>query len=195
MTFSLLDCFLTRLWGFPHNSAGEETTWNAGDPSLIPGSGRSPGEGVGYPLQYSCASLVAQLVKNLSAMWETWVLYLGWKDPLQQGKATHSSILAWRTSWTIVHGVANSQTQLSDFHFSLTRLLVYYERISLSLKVHHFGQTSMCSPTKKLSKAHLFGFLWWFHCVSITSQITGHWGLILLWGIWKSLFVVQHSWS
>ena len=55
-----------------------------------------PGEGIGYPLQYSWASLVAQLVKNLPAMLETWVLSLGWEDPLEKGKATHSNILAWR---------------------------------------------------------------------------------------------------
>ena len=59
--------------GFPNNSVGKESTCNAGDPSSIPGSGRSAGEGIGYPLQYSWASLVAQLVKNLPAMWETWV--------------------------------------------------------------------------------------------------------------------------
>ena len=63
---------------------------------MIPGSGRSAGEGIGYPLQYSWASLVAQLVKNLPVMWETWVQSLGWKDPLEKGKATHSSVLAWR---------------------------------------------------------------------------------------------------
>jgi len=62
----------------------------AGDPSSIPGSGRSPGEGIGYPLQYPWASLVVQLVKNLPTMWETWVRSLGWKDPLEKGKATHS---------------------------------------------------------------------------------------------------------
>ena len=60
-----------------------------------------PGEGIGYPLQYSWASLVAQLVKNLPAMLETWVLSLGWEDPLEQGKATQSSILAWRIPWTV----------------------------------------------------------------------------------------------
>jgi len=59
--------------GFLHSSVGKEPTCNAGDPSLIPGSGRSVGEEIGYPLQYSWASLVAQLVKNLPAMWETWV--------------------------------------------------------------------------------------------------------------------------
>ena len=63
--------------------------------------GRSPGEGVGYPLQYSWASLVAQLVKNLPAMWETWVLSLVWEYPLEKGTATHCSILAWRIPWTV----------------------------------------------------------------------------------------------
>ena len=68
---------------------------------MIPGSGRSAGEGTVYPLQYTWASLVAQLVKNPPAMWETWVQSLGWKDPLEKGRATHSSILAWRIPWTI----------------------------------------------------------------------------------------------
>ena len=69
------------------------------------------GEGIGYPLQYSWASLVAQLVKNLTAMWETWVRNLGWEDPLEKGKATPSSILAWRIPWSVVvQGVAKSWT-------------------------------------------------------------------------------------
>ena len=63
---------------------------------MIPGSGRSAGKGIGYPPQYSWASLVAQLVKNLPVMWETWDQSLGCEDPLEKGKATHSSILAWR---------------------------------------------------------------------------------------------------
>ena len=58
--------------------------------------GSSPGEGIVYPLQYFGASLVAQMVKNPPAMWETWVRSLGWEDPLEEGMATHSSILAWR---------------------------------------------------------------------------------------------------
>ena len=62
----------SQLSGFPHSSAGKESTRNAGDPSSIPGSGRSTREGLGYPLQYSWASLVAQLVKTPPAMWETW---------------------------------------------------------------------------------------------------------------------------
>ena len=80
--------------GFPDSLVGQEFTCNAGDPDWIPGSGRSPGEWIGYPLQYFGASLVAQLVKNPPAMWETWVLSLGWEDPLEKGTATHSSILA-----------------------------------------------------------------------------------------------------
>ena len=87
--------------GFPHSSVGKDSACNAGDPSSIPRLGRSAVEGIGYPLQNFWASLVAQLVKNLPAMQETWVRSLGWKDPLEKGKATHSSILAWRTPWTV----------------------------------------------------------------------------------------------
>ena len=87
--------------GFPDSSVGKESACSAGDPGSIPGSGRSPGEGIGYPLQYSWASLEARLVKNLPAMQETWVQSLGWEDPLEKGKATHSSILAWRIPWTV----------------------------------------------------------------------------------------------
>ena len=59
---------------------------------------------------------MVQLVKNPPAMQDTWVLSLGWEDPLEKGKASHSSILAWRIPWTVFHGVTKSQTQLSDFH-------------------------------------------------------------------------------
>ena len=84
---------------------------------MIPGSRRSAGEGIGYPLQYSWASLAAQMVKNPPAMCENWVRSLGWEDPLEKGKATHSSILACRIPWTLVHGVAKSQTRLSNLGF------------------------------------------------------------------------------
>ena len=87
--------------GFPNSSVGKESACNAGDPSLTPGLERSAGEEIGYPLQYSWASLVAQLVKNPPAMRETWVQSLGWEDPLEMGKATHSSILAYRIPWTV----------------------------------------------------------------------------------------------
>ena len=70
------------LRGFPSSSAGKESPHNAGNPSSIPGLGRATGEGIGYLLQDSWASLVASLVKNPPAMRETWVQSLGWEDPL-----------------------------------------------------------------------------------------------------------------
>ena len=82
--------------GFPGSSAGKNFACNAGDPGLIPRSESSAGEGIGYPLQYSWASLVAQMVKNLPLMWETWIRSLTWEEPLEEVMATHSSILAWR---------------------------------------------------------------------------------------------------
>ena len=106
------------VFSFPGSSLGKESTCNAGDPGSIPGLGRSPGEGIGYPIQYSWASLVAQKVKNLPAVRETWVRSQGWEDPLKEGMA--SSILAWRIpmdrgAWqAIVHGVTKSQARLSD---------------------------------------------------------------------------------
>ena len=118
----LFEWICVSVWdcpGFPGSSAGKESTCNAGDPDLIPGLGRSSGEGIGYPLQYSWASQEAQTVKNLPAMWETWVWSLGWEGPLEEGMATHSSILAWRIpmdrgAWqAAIHRVAKSQT-LSD---------------------------------------------------------------------------------
>ena len=125
--FNTPNCFLlfismSPLWfrGFSGSSAGEESACSAGDPSLTPGWGKPPGEGIGYPLQYFWASLLTQLIKNLPAMQETWVQSLGWEDPLEKGMATHSSILAWRIpmdrgAWqAAVHGVSKSQTWLSD---------------------------------------------------------------------------------
>ena len=87
--------------GFPDSSVGKESAYNAGDPGLIPWFGRSPGEGMGYPLKYSWTSFVAQLVKNLRAIREMWVWSLGWEYLLEKGKATHSSIPAWRIPWTV----------------------------------------------------------------------------------------------
>ena len=84
-----------------YSSAGKESACKAGAPGSIPGSGRSPGEGMGHLFQHSWASLVAQPVKNLPAMQETCVQSLGWEDPLEKGKAAHSSILAWRIPWTV----------------------------------------------------------------------------------------------
>ena len=72
----------------------KESACSAGDPGLTPGLGRSTEERIGYPLQYSWASLVTQLEKNLTRVREIWVKSLGWEEPLEKGKATHSSILA-----------------------------------------------------------------------------------------------------
>ena len=74
--------FVFVFWGFPYSLVVKESTFNAGDPGLIPGSGRSAGEGIGYPLQYTWASLVAQLVENPPAMQETQVQFLGREDTL-----------------------------------------------------------------------------------------------------------------
>ena len=82
--------------GFPGSSVGKESTCNGGDPGSISGFLRSTGKRIGYPFYYSWASLLAQMVKNLPAMWEIWVRALGWEDPLEEGMGTHSSILAWR---------------------------------------------------------------------------------------------------
>ena len=103
----------TYIWelGFSGSSAGKESACNAGDPGLISGSERSTREAIGYSLQYSWTSLVAQRVKNPPAMRETWVWSLGLEDPLEEGMATHSTILAWRIpmdrgAWqATVHGV------------------------------------------------------------------------------------------
>ena len=102
--------------GFPGSSAGKESACNTGDPRSIPGLGRSPGEGIGYLLQYAWASLVAQLVKNPPTMQEAWVQFLDWENLLEEGRATYSSILAWkipmdRGAWhAAVHGVSKSWT-------------------------------------------------------------------------------------
>ena len=105
--------------GFPDSSVGKQSACNAGDPGLVPGSGRSAGEGIGYPFQKSWASLVAQLEKNPLAMQETWVRSVGWEDSLEKGKATHSSIGLVNSMDCIDHGVAKSHTRLSDFHFHI----------------------------------------------------------------------------
>ena len=101
---------------FPDSSVVKESTCNAGDPSSIPGSGRSTGEGIGYPLQYSWASLVVQLVKNPPAMRETRVQSLGREDPPEKEMATHSSTLAWRIPWTEQPGRLQSMGSLRVGH-------------------------------------------------------------------------------
>ena len=82
------------------SSTGKDPTCNAGDPSSIPGSGGSLGEGIGYPLQYSWASLVALIVKNPPAMQETWVRSLGWENPLEKDRLPTPVFLPGESPWT-----------------------------------------------------------------------------------------------
>ena len=132
--FLTLFCLLTNIFlsvsytywyqGFPGSSASKEYTCNAEDPGSIPGSGRSPGEGIGYPLQYSWASLVAQTVKNPPGTRETWVRSLGQEYPLEKGMATHSSTLAWRIPLTEAPGGLQSMgSQMTDQLSTCTYLL------------------------------------------------------------------------
>ena len=101
--------------GFPVSAAGKESACNAGDPSSIPGLGRSLEEGIYYSLQYSWASLVAQLVKNPPAMQESWAQSLGWEDPLEKGKGYPLQYSSLESSMDcIVHGVTKSWAWLRD---------------------------------------------------------------------------------
>ena len=102
---SMLTCPCNQLYKpNPGDSAGKESTYNVRYLGSIPGLGRSPGERIGYPLQCSWASLVAQMAKNQPTVQETWVWSLDWEDPLEEGMAAHSSILAWRIPWTEERG-------------------------------------------------------------------------------------------
>ena len=112
--------------GFPDSSVGKESACNARDPGSTPGSRRTPGEGIGYPLQYSWASLVAQLVKDPPAVREAWVQSLGWEDPPEKGKATQSSILAWRISWS---------SKQFFFQILLSTLWIHFRYLSLQLSM------------------------------------------------------------
>ena len=115
------------LAGFPGSSADKESTCNAGNPSLIPGLGKHPREWIGYPLLYSWVFLVAQMVKNSSAMWETWVWSCGFEpgfsreNPLEEGMATHSSILAWRIPWIEDPGGLQSMWSQRAGHYWSTK--------------------------------------------------------------------------
>ena len=129
-------------------------------------------KGIGYPLQYSWASLEAQLVKNPSAMRETWVGSPGWEDPLEKGKATHSSILAWRIPYTWGSKELDTTERLS-FHFMFknkqTKAKTSEKRtFSLPLgwwgvgRTSKFLPTSLCSPLSLsvVVEIHLKGPMW-----------------------------------
>ena len=113
--------------GFRDISVGKESICNAGDYGSIPGSGRFPGEGIGYPLQYSWTSLVAKLVKNPPAMRETRVWSLGWEYPPEKGKATHSSIMACRIPWTVWGCKEESNTAMYFWEVTLGKIRFFTE--------------------------------------------------------------------
>ena len=151
--------------GFPGSSAGKESACNAGDPRSIPGLGRSPGEGIGCPLQYSWTSLVAQTVKNLPAMKETWFQSLDWENPWWRawqptpvflpGKFHWQRSLASYSPWgcRVRHDWVNS-TQLSlltiSVHFCLFVIKICKEklkdvsRIPMSESFTYFNYSWFC---------------------------------------------------
>ena len=136
---------------FPTSSADVESACSAKDLGWIPELERSPGEEIGYPLQYSWASLVAQMVKNPSVVQKTWVQSLGWEDFLEEGMAAHSSISAWRIhmdtgAWqAIIHGVRKSRTWLVIKHSTAQHLSenILHGIISKSSILFNIGKYNM----------------------------------------------------
>ena len=130
-------CTQTFSLDVPGSSDGKESACNAGDPGSIAGLGRSPGEGIGYPFQYSWASLVAQVVKNPPAMQETWVQSLGWEDPSPgggHGNPLQYSCLEnplWQTSLMVYNSWGHKESDVTE------RLSTAWHTFSLC----HFPQT------------------------------------------------------
>ena len=152
--------------GFPGSSAGKESTCNSRDPSSIPGSRRSAREGIGYPLQCTWASLVAQMVKHLPTMQETWVWFLGGEDPQEKEMATRSSILAWRIPWTEEPGelqstgsqrvghdwVTNTHTYNLNCHPSLASQVAHWVKNSPAMQKTQETQVPSLSQEDPLEK-------------------------------------------
>ena len=124
---------------FPHSSIGRESTSNAGDPGSIPRLGRSTGEGIGYPLQYSWAFLVAQLVKNPPAMRETWVHIPGLQRSSGEGNSYLLQYSGLENSRDTVHGVTNSRTRLGNFRMSENcKMLSSFKKIPFLILLSFF---------------------------------------------------------
>ena len=115
-----------------YSSVGKESACNVGDPGSVPGLGRSTGEGIGYPLQYSCACLVAQLVKNLPAMRDTWVQFLGWEDP--QRRERLPTPVFWPGEF---HGLYLWGHKDSDITEQLSLKLMVLKLLVVQLKGYH----------------------------------------------------------
>ena len=143
MFFEHLYFILQYSW-FTCSSAGKDSACNAGDLGSIRGSGRSPGEGKGYPLQYCWASLVAQLVQNLPEMQETWVRSLGWEDALEKGKAPHSSVVSMGSQgvthdWAAFTSTADSQYCVI-FRY-IAEWFSYTECMNLNVYIYSFSNS------------------------------------------------------
>ena len=120
---------------------------------ISPGLGWSPGEGIEAPLQYSCASLVAQMVENPLAMWETWVQSLGWKDPLEKRMATHSSILAWRIPWTEEPGRLQSMGRKKSDTTEWLSLSLWWCKVRFVITQHYCPAKSWpLSKTRRMKR-------------------------------------------
>ena len=143
MNFFTCKWFVFTFEIFPDSSIGKESACSARDPSLIPGSGKSAGEGIGYPPQYSWAFLVAHLVKNPPAMWDTWVQSLGWEDPLRRERLRTPVFWLGEFHGLYSPWVVKSRTRLSNFHFPLfwlnTKERTLLKISSMSLKNGFFG--------------------------------------------------------
>ena len=144
------------------------TACNVEDPNFIPGLERSSGEGIGYPLQYSWAYLVGQQVKKPPAMWETWVRFLDWKDPLEKGKATCSSILAWRIPWTIWNSVGSLESMGSKI--DTTKWLTFTSFSTFNERMYYLKSNSKNrhSNSARISKKGRDNVI--FHCVNHTLE-------------------------
>ena len=175
VTFLFMPYSFPKLSGFPDNSGGKDSACSARDSSSIPGSGRSTGEGIGYPLQYSWASPVTQLVNNLPAMQETWVWSpgLGRSPGERRGYPLQYSGLRSSMDCT-VHGVAKSKTRLNDFHFHSKNCnenhkntqMFFSAEIAIRINIREFDsiapdESPDLSHMKiwilSLSKIHVFG--------------------------------------
>ena len=132
------------------SSAGKESACNAGDPSSIPGLGRSLGERIGYPLHYCWTSLMAQMVKNPSSCNAVWSL--GWEDPLEKGMATHSSILAWK-----IHGQRSLVGSMGSQ--SVRHDWVTFTHIRQSIFMWDGYHLTCNIPKLSLSNFHLYSYI------------------------------------
>ena len=148
--------------GFPDSSVGKESASNAGDPGSIPGSGRSPGEGIGYQLQTFWAFLVAQLVKKPSAMWETWVQSLGWQDPLEKVQLIYLMVPRQRGMRAWVYGTVSpspcEHTSCGEHNMRMWACSPSAGLVSLCLSSHEHFTLQSAAPDVARCHAH---FMQW----------------------------------